>query len=607
MSFSTGRAPAQQKPIESEDDRVAQVQRVLEQTEVDTKSLLNKKKMTFAEFLKALESKLPADKKITLRLDADGLGNDFLKIASTAVTLEGASDGRKLEAARLLRWAVGQAKEHSGIELDYAIRSNGVDISLSRFAIYRITYDIPARLGRSDATPTELRSVAQFTRLSNPVTDVENQFAEMLTTTIPLRPGESVELINGTKLVVSAAADRHEQFWDLLDQCGRLLDRSAVMNARLFEVDRAFFEKTVAPLFPAKDAPPVVRLDGPTFQKFISIKPLAVSDGLRLRPGVESVFLSRHLPFRTPAGNGVEGVSLFIEPTFSANLRFIRLKITQKSTQLVGVKKIQVREERDGGFLIQPGEAPDLRTSTTTGVVQIPEMEPILMRLDYRPAGQAGNNKFWVMVARPMIWIDREARERYLGEPQDSSRVLTAAEVDRLLKERGITIASAAEEVWKSEAGAKWESQAAKEPIQATETVKAILQAILDDALRNPKLKNVRDSYGTPGDDSLVIVSGKGSLWPAGFEPQNRGYKLVNSKPEPFSNRPRVLGLRLGMYHAPETDDSEGSETDEAVEIEFFNAGGSGNGAVSGSASLWYSAKRTGKKWVVRLLTVPPQ
>ena len=42
------------------------------------------------------------------------------------------------------------------------------------------------------------------------------------------------------------------------------------------------------------------------------------------------------------------------------------------------------------------------------------------------------------MVARPMIWIDREARERYLGEPQDTSRVLTPFEVDRLMKERGV-------------------------------------------------------------------------------------------------------------------------------------------------------------------------
>jgi hypothetical protein len=223
------------------------------------------------------------------------------------------------------------------------------------------------------------------------------------------------------------------------------------------------------------------------------------------------------------------------------------------------------------------------------------------MRVDFRPAGEAGKDKLWVMVARPMIWIDREARERYLGEPQDNSRVLTPFEVDRLMKERGVTIASAAEEVWKSDAPPAEDVVSEKKPIPATQIVKDILQAVISDALKNPKLKEIRDFYGTPGDDSFVLDTGAKRLWPAGFVPQTPRHKLVKSEPAPFSTKPRVLGVRLSDYNAPDTDPDVADWPDEAVHLEIFNAGGSGNGAVSGNGHVWYSVKRDGKRWAVKL------
>lgn len=576
---------AQPKPAPSDEERVERAQQVLEQTEFDLKPFL-KKKMTLAELLAALQANLPADKKLAFRVDGEGLGKDLAKVTGATVMLEGTSEGRGLELVRLLRWGIGAAKEKSGLDLDYAVRPDGVVVSFPRFAIYRYAYDIPARFGRSDATAAELRTLAPAVRRLDKQGD---DLARLLTTTIPLRPGEAVELVNGTRLIVSAAGDRHEQFHDLLDQCGRLLDLSAVMNARLFEIDNAFYEKNVAPLFSANDSPPVVRLDGPTFQKFASVKPLAVSDGMRLRHGAESVFLARQLPFRAPAGAGLEGVSFAVDPGFSADRRFIRLKITQTSTRLVGVKKTD------------EGDTLDLRSASATGVVQIPEMAPVLMRVDYRPAGEAGKGKHWVMVARPMIWIDREARERYLGEPQDTFRVLTPPEVDRLMKERGVTIAGAAAEVWKSDVVPSEDDPIEKEPAPGTQIVKDILHAVISDVLKNPKLKDIRDFYGTPGDDSFVIDSGAKRLWPTGFVPRTPGMKLVKSAPEPFSTTPRVLGIRLSEYHAPDTDPDVESWPEEAVHLEIFNAGGSGNGAVSGHAHAWYSVKRDGKRWIVKL------
>jgi hypothetical protein len=577
---------AQPKPAETDDDRVARVHQVIESTQVELKSLVGKK-MTFAEFVTALEGKLRADRKIALKLDAEGLGKELPRVAGATITLQKDWSGQKVAALELLRSAISRVREQLGIELDYAARPDGVVVSFPRFAIFRISYDLPALVGRADATPVELQSLLKFTYPRILVDDDVNPLAHLLTNTIPLRAGERVELQNGTRLIVAAAGDRHEQFRDLIDQCGRLLDLAVVMNARLFEVDRTFFDTNVAPLFPSKDSPPVVRLDRATFEKFRDLKPLVISDGVRLRRGPESLFLSRQFPFRSPAGNGVEGVALTVNPALSADRRFIRLTISQKSTQLVGVKKSAT------------GESPDLRSTGTTGVVQVPDEAPILMRVDYRPSAEAGKDKVWLMVARPLVWIDGEMRERYLGELEFGARLLTPAEVDRRLKERGVSIASVAEKTWGSELPTDL-SGVSREPMRLTQKVTEILQAAVNDVLKNPKLKQVREFYGTVGDDSLVVESGPDALWPAAFVPQTAGYKLVNSKPDPFSSRPRVLGLRLGDYTAPESEDDYLSP-EATVEIELFNSGGSVNGAVAGKSSVRYSVKRDGKRWVVRL------
>jgi hypothetical protein len=586
MALMVGSAAlAQPKAGPSDDERVAQAQQLLEQTEIDPKPLA-KKNSTLAEFLAALQTSLPADKRLTFRLDAEALGKDLAKISGAAVQLERCTGDDKLQVVQLLRYALGGVKDSSGVELDYGVRSNEVVVSFPRFAIFRIEYDLPARFGRADATQSELRDLGRIIWTSHPPEDSPVGFSEMLTTTIPLRTGETVELVNGTRLIVTAAGDRHEQFRDLLDQCGRLLDLAVVMSARLYEVDLAFFEKNVAPLFSGRDPAPVVRLDGPTFQKFVNLKPLTVSDGVRLRRGEDSVFLARQLPFRTPAGNGVEGVSFTVDPSFSADRRFVRLKITQKSAQVVGVKTIPMR-----------GDSPDVRLTTTLGVVQIPDSEPILMRVDYRPAV----DKAWVMVARPLIWIDREMRERYVGEPQDIPRVDTPAEYDRLLKARGVTIASIAASCWDAKVGAEEPSSSGADTPPMNDTMKEIMQAVVRDTLTNPKLARIRNFYGTPGEKTVVLESGEGKGWPPSFAPQTFGYKIVKSKPEPFSRRPRVLRLRLSRL---DMGLLESGLSDEPIEVQFYNAGGGGIGAVSGGTLLSYSLRRVEQKWVVRLSNI---
>src|SRR5262249_39174512 len=157
--------------------------------------------------------------KTAFRLDAAALGKDLARV--TAATVECRLPDGKMTLHSLVRIALKQAGGEGGSELDYAIRPDGVVITLPRLAAHDAVYHLPQILGPTAQFGSELWILQGEQRDSKPETP-EALLARVLTTTVPLRPWESVELINGTRLVVHASPDRHSDFVDLLDQIHRL-------------------------------------------------------------------------------------------------------------------------------------------------------------------------------------------------------------------------------------------------------------------------------------------------------------------------------------------------------------------------------------------------
>jgi hypothetical protein len=398
-----------------------------------------------------------------------------------------------------------------------------------------------------------------------------------------------MQILNGTRLVVSASPTRHAQIDQAIIGLRRMADL-VVMNARLYEVDRTFYTEQIAPLF-AKDKDSeertaVVRIEEPLLRKITRQKLLLESEETKIRPEMENPFLSHQTAFRYDAGplrgkeggkltgTGTAGVSFKVRPLVSHDRRHLRLQISQEVAQLVGINKTKMLDVSTGKDV--EVESPNLRKSSLTGTVQIPDTGPILMPVSYRPPGKGNEDKVWLLVARPFIWIEEEVRE---------------------LRAEGKDLSS--KSVWASEVP-KDDKPAPAMPLPLNDQVKELLQAIITDVLTNPDFKHMREFYGTAKDKTFTLVDTEVG-WPKKLCPETHGYKLVEVPQDPFVNPRRILGIRLNKFDLKQKKADLG---DAPIEISLINAGGSANGAVIGGCQVYYEPKRVNIRWTVECVGV---
>src|SRR5262249_25190726 len=163
---------------------------------------------------------------------------------------------------------------------------------------------------------------------------------------------------------------------------------------------------------------------------------------------------------------GFEGVSFDVRPQVSPDRRYLRLNIHQTTNQLIAIAKTKVFDATTGKDT--ETESPDVRKSTRSATVQILDGAPILMPVDYRPPGKGNETRIWVVISRPLIWIEAEAKER---GPQFKPK-----------------------SVWDSELPKDELEKPDSRPPQNDET-KEILQAVVKDVLTNPGLAEFRKFF----------------------------------------------------------------------------------------------------------------
>jgi hypothetical protein len=100
---------------------------------------------------------------------------------------------------------------------------------------------------------------------------------------------------------------------------------------------------------------------------------------------------------------------------------------------------------------------------------------------------------------------------------------------------------------------------------------------VIADALTNPRLKGLRDLYGTP-DDKRFALPKDSKIDVPGFE----------RTPARAAGK-RLLGLRI-----------DGGEP--VFTVTLFNAGGNDNGAAIGAATVRYHARQSDKGWRVEVV-----
>ena len=565
---------------------LAEVQSILFDWAIDTEDL--PRKMSLAKYLAALETKLPKDKKIAIRIDAEALSKQLPMVADSEIHIW---PMKGICLATCLRIAFGQVD--AGGELDWGVRPGAIVITRPRLAAYSVSYDVRDIIRQENLLANLKKRSADFYREIEP-TDHLGLLVRLLANYVKLRPWESVEALNGMRLDIVATPVQHDEIDRHLSSLRHNPDL-VVMNARLYEVDKAFYTKHVTPLFvrdgETNEQPVVRRIDGPLFKKIAQQKLLVSSDDIPIKPGMVSTFLAKQSMFRfaaspikddrpgraadrTVTGTGLSGVSLDVKPLISSNRRFLRLEITQKVAQLIGIEKTTELDVATGKK--RDLESPNLRRTSVTGTVQIPEGTPILMPVNYQAPGEKGDDKVWLLLARPFVWIEAEVNERREAGEDVSPKAWWDSDVPK---------------------------EEAKEPkldtvkrLPANDDVREVLEAVIKHVLTDPDLKHTRDFYGTARDKTFTLEDSGNWGWPKGFRPETHGFKLIEIERDPFVEQRRLLGIRIDKFDLK--GKAEGLLSG-PIEICVYNAGGSANGGVIGGCSIYYVPKRVGKRWTV--------
>jgi len=575
--------------------KIARIQRLLADPLIENKGFDAGQSLT--RFLRALEKQIPSEKAMSIRFDTEALGDDWRKIADAPIRIPGWSGKRTLHSA------LGSALKQVGGEVEYGIGPNGVVITRPRLATHEQIYEVRDIVEQMPFVLSAWqKNDGESVQPSAPLDNV-NALVRVLVTAMDLRPWETIHILNGIRLVVVASPRQHETIADILNALRRLQDLGVCMNARLYEVDRAFYTGHVAPLFARvkdpEERPAVVRIDAALLQIITQQKLLLESEEIRLRPNQVSLFLAHQNVFRylvapppeekkdlppgagmavgppwveqarAQTGSGLAGVSFAVRPVVSSNRRFLRLQIAQQAAELVGIEKVKKLDVATGKDV--EVEVPNVRKSSVTGTVQIPDGYPFLMPVDYRPPGKDNADKVWLLVARPTIWIEAEAELLRETDPAYSPR-----------------------SVWKTELEEK-DLPPAPPPLPLDNKTKEILQAIITDVLTNPDLKDVRESYGSEKGRALALIEGSKLGWPKQLNPATHGYTLLQGPPDPFTMPRRILGIRLDKFDLKQ---KIGNGLDAPIQVCITSAAND----VLGGCLLSYIPKRVGNRWTVQCI-----
>lgn len=500
--------------------------------------------MPLSKFLTALEKLLPANKKVTIRLDDKAFGDKLAEIAATPVRMP--PFPKKMSVAVALRLAMSKAET----EMTYRIGA-GTIVLTSRTMLFTDTYDIADLVAkphlwrgawpfpggdRSEATEPA-RIIVQF--IVNAVEPaIWKQSAE---------PRGSIEIVNGTRLIVRANAVAQAEVEALLLSLRRLADLSVILQARLYEVDEDFHKKLTSLKRRSLDEEEKLFLDGKktdadeVFALLAKQTRVQAGDEVKTDNGLAATLLSKqqaviclprpdHLRTAKEPQTILEGIVFRGEVTVSADRRVVRVRLTEKATDIVEIRKVKVLVDNDGKE--EDAEIAFVKESGQTQALECADGGSVLALVQHRPKALRDRNRWYVLSITTRIFMEEEERNVRLG------------------------------------------------------SLVGIVPQVVADILKNPRLKSVRDVYGTPDDKRAVFVDSDAWNWPDKIAVA--GYELVQAK----KDGNRLLGIRIDGY-----DDTSG-----IVSVSLVNAGGNANGAVAGAGMLRYRVRQAGETWVVELV-----
>lgn len=541
------------------DERLARLQKFLSTYyDFDTPKLAKEK--TLAQFLADLEKQLPHSMKLTIRLDREAFGDQADAVAATIVSFP--TDKSKQSLRALLHAALSNTKPRA----DYSLEPGAIIITVPKKARYRTEYEVghlpnpdllkmkgPGSLESPDLIHGDLAApIVQAIR------GLSWSVSPELWGALTADP-DAIRLVNGSRLEINASPATHAEIYQFFRSLRRLADVSVRLQAKLYEVDADFHR-----LIKGQKRLPLDELE----KQFLDGKPkkdplwLALGQQKLLHTGPEikvdndqeAVLLSRFslrglLASPEQIRHGHYGKQAVLEGfefrgpvQVSADRRQIRLKLQEKGTLLEGVMKVKVNDlvafQKTGKDRELDAETPFLKEAMHTTTLDIPDGGAVLTSVHYRPPALKESKRWYVLAVQARIIIEEEERQLRQNMMAD------------------------------------------------------ILDDAVADALKNQKLKAIRELHGTPGDQRFALVNSPAWQWPKDFKIALPGHERT----APQAKGKRLLGVRVDHFREPANP-----KAPYQLSLTLFNAGGTDNGPSIGGATLRYLAHSTDKGWTVEL------
>jgi hypothetical protein len=425
---------------------------------IQTESL--QKEQPLDAFLKALEDKLPNDKKIKLGIDKKAFGSEFEDVTKTLVKMP--AYPKSLTVHTVLKLVVSQIADPDPY-LDVLPTSVSIT-TRAHAALYTVEHEIGDLVKQArrhhaavrnswksfgpdfdvhDVDPRDgvallIRLIAADSDYGNPLASSRVQDQPKLMLSGPqemvgaVGSGSmfaSIRVHNQSKLELRGTAQEHFRVAALFAALRRLADVAVVMHACLVEVNRAWHDQHLAPVLATEGRGPealsAVPIDPALARKLKQQRIVVQGDAGKLPAEQKTVFLSWQRPFsfvaeparlgtRETRRTGVEGVVFQVDAAVSADRRSLRLKISQDVGQLVVIEKKRLRVIRDDKGADY--ESPTVRHGGVAAEIELEDGVAFVMPVAYRPAGGKSGERRWLLLAEPMIWIEEEQRLIEMGE-----------------------------------------------------------------------------------------------------------------------------------------------------------------------------------------------
>jgi hypothetical protein len=584
--------------------RQASLRRMVQ--DISTKEF--QEKVPFSAFLDGLSKRLSEKTKFTVRLDRAAFAKNADKILAGEIELPPVP--ARMTAKTALRVALSQTVAWGEIEL--VPGKDEFIITTRDRSLYTAEYDIGNLVKHTRFLNEEHNRIAlerkdhgsaffpgeintEFEVKADPDRPDEWIVSYLVPLTTgragwrhPTRPS-TIKILGGTKLIVHAPPTVHETIGLALDSLGTMtkLDVAVVMNARLYDLDRKKFEMEFAPLFvDAKDKAArrlAVTLTEQQLKLLRKQKLVMTAEPTKLRAFRQGAFISRRTAHQYVVGPGdpderpgdvfatvYDGFAFSVRPIISPDRTCLRLAITQEASQLVKFTKGAIVDLKTGKEVAI--DLPNVKKSLASATIEIHDGTPIALAVDHQPA----QDRVWLVLAEPTIfggwrqaapWMPLADEKPEPAEPEPEPRI----------------------EEFKRPPAVQ---------LPDNDDVKAILQAVIQNALTDKEVSDLHDFYGTKGDKQFDLdCNAHQFLWPKNFRPVVPGYSMYKLDPgicQGFRNR--VMGFRIDGFS---WDPTKPAPKEVHIDLAIHNVGGTGNGGVIGGCHVQYVAERKGNHWVV--------